>query len=262
MTGREWTAILAVLAGACATGSAPGMPCDLANPCDEPGMACVDDECVPVAAADGAPLVPEADAGAGELVDAATADAGAGEPGDAAVTSPPDAAPLPDAASPPDAALPPDAAPPPDAVPDPFCGDDSCDSADGETCATCPGDCGDCCGNTTCEPALGETCSTCPADCPALAPPTDLWPSGYTTVTGESVTLQWSPVCGATEYDVLLYYWKVSTSSWEWYYQWNTGNDYFTVWPVLSSDFFFQVRAGNGVDVGSWSAASYFTYSN
>ncbi len=37
--------------------------------------------------------------------------------------------------------------------------------AGGETCSTCPGDCGSCCGNGVCEAAKGETCSTCPGDC-------------------------------------------------------------------------------------------------
>jgi len=43
------------------------------------------------------------------------------------------------------------------------CGDGVCD--DGETCTTCPLDCGFCpkCGDGTCNP--GETCSSCPQDC-------------------------------------------------------------------------------------------------
>lgn len=48
----------------------------------------------------------------------------------------------------------------------PTCGDGSCDA--GETCASCAQDCGACppaCGDATCSP--GESCSTCPADCGA-----------------------------------------------------------------------------------------------
>ncbi len=43
------------------------------------------------------------------------------------------------------------------------CGDGQCD--DGETCTTCPTDCGFCstCGNGVCDP--GESCSSCPMDC-------------------------------------------------------------------------------------------------
>ena len=45
----------------------------------------------------------------------------------------------------------------------PTCGDKVCD--DGETCETCPIDCGLCptCGDGTCD--NGETCSNCPQDC-------------------------------------------------------------------------------------------------
>ena len=43
------------------------------------------------------------------------------------------------------------------------CPNGICDA--GETCSTCPGDCGTCitCGNGSCD--NGETCSTCPGDC-------------------------------------------------------------------------------------------------
>ncbi|MEO1269053.1 MAG: EGF domain-containing protein, partial [Myxococcota bacterium] len=44
------------------------------------------------------------------------------------------------------------------------CGDGVC--RDGETCTTCPGDCGECpseCGDEVC--GLGESCVTCPDDC-------------------------------------------------------------------------------------------------
>ena len=46
---------------------------------------------------------------------------------------------------------------------DPFCGDDEC--GDGEDCASCPDDCGECgdCGNGDC--GDDENCGMCPADC-------------------------------------------------------------------------------------------------
>lgn len=49
------------------------------------------------------------------------------------------------------------------------CGNTSCDAAQGESCASCPADCGACesCGNGTCEPELAEDCGTCPDDCDA-----------------------------------------------------------------------------------------------
>ncbi|MCA9656549.1 MAG: hypothetical protein H6712_30980 [Myxococcales bacterium] len=49
------------------------------------------------------------------------------------------------------------------------CGNNSCDVAQGESCASCPADCGACesCGNDLCEPELAEDCASCPADCDA-----------------------------------------------------------------------------------------------
>lgn len=44
-----------------------------------------------------------------------------------------------------------------------FCGNTICDP--NETCSTCPGDCGSCCGNASCDSALGESCASCPGDC-------------------------------------------------------------------------------------------------
>ena len=46
-------------------------------------------------------------------------------------------------------------------IDDDFCGNGTCSG--GETCATCPQDCGNCCGNGTCD--NGETCATCANDC-------------------------------------------------------------------------------------------------
>ncbi|MBM4370131.1 MAG: hypothetical protein FJ098_00655 [Deltaproteobacteria bacterium] len=49
----------------------------------------------------------------------------------------------------------------------PFCGNDDCSA--GETCDTCPGDCGACaCPDEACNG--DETCETCPADCGACPP--------------------------------------------------------------------------------------------
>lgn len=54
-------------------------------------------------------------------------------------------------------------------VPD-SCGQGGCEAALGETCSTCPEDCGDCCGNGQCEESYFESYFNCPQDCP---PPTD-----------------------------------------------------------------------------------------
>ena len=49
----------------------------------------------------------------------------------------------------------------------PQCGDGDC--VGGETCATCPGDCGSCCPNGACD--NGETKETCPEDCGGVCEP-------------------------------------------------------------------------------------------
>src|SRR5688572_32540162 len=63
----------------------------------------------------------------------------------------------------------PDGAAPADGRPDGFrgCGDEVCEPTGGESCQSCPGDCGDCppgCGDTQCSLDDGEDCATCPDD--------------------------------------------------------------------------------------------------
>lgn len=72
-----------------------------------------------------------------------------------------------DGSVPPDGAttLPPAGSSPPRAPLPSGCGDGQCDG--GESCVSCPSDCGPCvaggCGDGVCGPA--ESCSNCPADC-------------------------------------------------------------------------------------------------
>jgi hypothetical protein len=82
------------------------------------------------------------------------------------------------------------------------CGDAACDTNAGETCSSCPADCGcqtgwscqsgQCvqspppCGNGSCEVNLGESCATCPADCGCQA--------GWSCQNGQCV--QPPPHCG------------------------------------------------------------------
>jgi hypothetical protein len=49
-----------------------------------------------------------------------------------------------------------------------ICGDQTCDG--GETCSSCPGDCGSCCGNGSCQAGVGESCLSCQSDCGACGP--------------------------------------------------------------------------------------------
>jgi hypothetical protein len=56
-------------------------------------------------------------------------------------------------------------------VPEPVCGDGVCSADEGETCVSCPSECGACppgCGDIACDP--GETCVSCPADCGGCPP--------------------------------------------------------------------------------------------
>eukprot|EP01113_Clastostelium_recurvatum_P032180 TRINITY_DN4093_c0_g1_i1.p1 TRINITY_DN4093_c0_g1~~TRINITY_DN4093_c0_g1_i1.p1 ORF type:complete len:1054 (+),score=163.30 TRINITY_DN4093_c0_g1_i1:1-3162(+) len=51
---------------------------------------------------------------------------------------------------------------------DSWCDDGVCDYTTGETCTSCPSDCGGCahvCGDNACEPDIGEDCLTCTVDC-------------------------------------------------------------------------------------------------
>jgi hypothetical protein len=74
------------------------------------------------------------------------------------------------------------------------------------------------------------------------------------------VLIDWDPVCGATEYELHMEFFRTSDMQWVWYYVWNTPNDFYTVWPVLDADLRFRVRAGDGTNWGSWTEWSQFTY--
>jgi hypothetical protein len=78
----------------------------------------------------------------------------------------------------------------------PACGDGSCNGS--ETCATCPGDCGACppvCGDGSCNGT--ETCNSCPGDCGACPSCGDGTCNGFETCSscpGDCGTCP--PVCG------------------------------------------------------------------
>lgn len=48
------------------------------------------------------------------------------------------------------------------------CGRGGCEASEGESCETCPEDCGPCCGNRQCDQAFNESHQSCPEDCPAI----------------------------------------------------------------------------------------------
>ncbi len=65
------------------------------------------------------------------------------------------------------------------------CGDNSCNN--GETCNTCPGDCGNCCGDGSCN--YGETCASCSSDCGSCCNLNNAYWSTNTATSGQSVNL-------------------------------------------------------------------------
>ncbi|MCA9664561.1 MAG: hypothetical protein KC503_03205 [Myxococcales bacterium] len=77
----------------------------------------------------------------------------------------------------------------------PYCGDGTCNT--GETCKSCPRDCGSCCGNGTCD--AGENFSTCPGDCPTcgngVVDPGEQC-DGPTSATCDQAATAQVPTCG------------------------------------------------------------------
>lgn len=87
--------------------------------------------------------------------------------------------------------------------------------------------------------------------------PTGLDPSGWETVSGDSVTMRWGGT-GATSYDVRAY-WH-DGSDWYTYYTWSTSSTSKTFWPVRGGSYAFMVRSVRSSGTSEWSAPSYFTY--
>jgi hypothetical protein len=90
------------------------------------------------------------------------------------------------------------------------------------------------------------------------AAPASLDPSGWETVTSDSVTLSWSNT-GASSYEVRIYWWD--GSDWNAYYTYTTTSAAKTFWPTVDdTEYAFMVRSVGSSGTSEWSATSYFTF--
>jgi hypothetical protein len=95
-----------------------------------------------------------------------------------------------------------------------------------------------------------------------LEPPskvTGLSPDDWTNVGSSSVWLSWNSAAGATNYDIVFFYWDWNSSAWIEYYTWNTTNTYFQVWPVYHDTYYaWTVKAKNSAGQGPQADWAYF----
>lgn len=91
--------------------------------------------------------------------------------------------------------------------------------------------------------------------------PENLSPSGWDTVYGPSVTLDWNGVSGAA-YEVKIYFYN--GGNWEYYYAYNTGSSPEKMfWPSVNDTYYaFSVRAKGGDGSSEWSDKNYFYFDN
>jgi hypothetical protein len=91
----------------------------------------------------------------------------------------------------------------------------------------------------------------------AASAPSNLDPTGWERVYGDSVTLSWSNT-GASSYEVRIYWWD--GSDWRSYYTYTTSSTSKTFWPTRVTDYAFLVRSTRSGSTSEWSAASYFSF--
>ena len=90
--------------------------------------------------------------------------------------------------------------------------------------------------------------------------PSSATPTGWQTVYGPSVTMDWAEVSGAT-YEVKVYFYN--GSSWNYYYAYTTTDSEKTFWPAIDDTYYaFSVRAKGGSGSGEWSDKNYFYFNN
>lgn len=91
--------------------------------------------------------------------------------------------------------------------------------------------------------------------------PENLSPTGWQTVYGPDVTMDWDGVSGAS-YEVKVYFYN--GGNWEYYYAYNTGGSTEKkFWPAVNDTYYaFSVRAKGGDGSSEWSDKSYFYFNN
>ncbi|MBN2525118.1 MAG: SpoIID/LytB domain-containing protein [Deltaproteobacteria bacterium] len=105
--------------------------------------------------------------------------------------------------------------------------------------------------------------STAPGSCSGTQQPppkvTGLSPDGWGNVGSSGVSLGWNAATGATNYDVLFWYWDWNSASWKEYYTWNTTGTSLSVWPVYHDTYYaWTVKAKNNAGTGTQADYAYF----
>lgn len=103
----------------------------------------------------------------------------------------------------------------------------------------------------------GGNCPDFSSGDPPASAPTGLSPDNWVSITSASVNLTWNAVAGATSYNVYMLYWD--GAAWQYYWDWDTSNSSFTVWPQFSPKHYaWKVTPKNSAGEGPGSAWAYF----
>ena len=89
------------------------------------------------------------------------------------------------------------------------------------------------------------------------AAPTGLYPDGWVSMPSGWMTMSWSPVPGATSYEIYILY--ATSAGWTYYYTYNTTTSSVTISPYYhGTSYAWNVKAKNAAGTGPQSAWAYF----